>query len=132
MVAEQAEHAEQAERVGHAENPASHGRPTLDGQVALVTGAGSGIGKSAAMALASAGAHVVLADIDGSACEKTAAELDGNAGRVLAVPCDVRKRADIASLVSLTVDTFGQLDCAFNNAGVAGRVLVEDRTAAVR
>ncbi len=88
------------------------------GQVALVTGAGSGIGLSTARAFAETGAAVVLADVNGSALE-AATDTLGRAGRkALAVTCDVSDEEQVAAMVGRIVATFGRLDRAFNNAGI--------------
>lgn len=90
----------------------------LDDQVAIVTGAGSGIGAAAAVAIAAAGARVVLADVD--ACEATAKAVEDVGGEALAMPTDVARNWEVEALVSATLDTYGRLDCAFNNAGIEG------------
>ena len=94
--------------------------PTYDftDQVAVVTGAASGMGRDTANAFAAAGAAVVLADIDHAAAESAAAELTASGHQALAVACDVADEQQVAALVKHTVDTFGRLDMAFNNAGV--------------
>lgn len=91
------------------------------GKVALVTGASSGIGKATAMAFAAAGANVVLADVlevDGA---KTAKEVEGKGVKSLFVKCDVSSESDIKNLMSRTIETFGRLDYAINNAGIEGK-----------
>ncbi|MGG2396691.1 SDR family oxidoreductase [Pseudomonas sp. SH1-B] len=88
------------------------------GQVALVTGAAQGMGFDTARAFAEAGAAVVLSDINGDVLQKSVAELEGEGHRVLGVVCDVADEAQVEALVKKTVDTFGRLDMAFNNAGL--------------
>jgi NAD(P)-dependent dehydrogenase (short-subunit alcohol dehydrogenase family) len=94
--------------------------PTYDftGQVALVTGGSSGMGLATVHAFAEAGAAVVLADINENTL-RTAADDLAKAGRqVLGVRCDVSDEDSVAAMVKTTVDTFGRLDMAFNNAGI--------------
>jgi NAD(P)-dependent dehydrogenase (short-subunit alcohol dehydrogenase family) len=88
------------------------------GQVALVTGAGSGMGRDTAHAFAAAGAAVVLADINEDGLRAATDELTADGHQALAVTCDVSDEAQVAALVARTVDTFGRLDMAFNNAGI--------------
>ena len=94
--------------------------PSYDftGQVALITGASSGMGLSTARAFTDAGAAVVLADINRAALQGVTAELAGTGHRVIGVPCDVADEGQVAALVATTVETFGRLDMAFNNAGI--------------
>jgi NAD(P)-dependent dehydrogenase (short-subunit alcohol dehydrogenase family) len=94
--------------------------PTYDftGQVALVTGAGSGMGLATAQAFAEAGAAVVLADSNEQTLRTATAELTSAGHQALGVGCDVSDEAQVAALIERTVDTFGRLDLAFNNAGI--------------
>ncbi len=94
--------------------------PTYDftGQVALVTGAGSGMGLATAQAFADAGAAVVLADVNEAALRTAADGLTAAGQRALGVTCDVSDEDQVAALVERAVATFGRLDMAFNNAGI--------------
>ena len=86
-------------------------------KTALVTGAGSGIGRASALALNAAGYNVVLAGRRKEELEKTAAMAKAGAGRMLAVPTNVTDRAQVAALFGKTKEAFGRLDVLFNNAG---------------
>jgi NAD(P)-dependent dehydrogenase (short-subunit alcohol dehydrogenase family) len=94
--------------------------PTYDfrSQVALVTGGSSGMGRDTVDAFAAAGAAVVLADVDEDALRAATDRLTAAGHRALGVVCDVADEAQVAALVDRTVDTFGRLDMAFNNAGI--------------
>jgi len=87
------------------------------GKIAIVTGAGSGIGRAAAVALQSAGYSVVLAGRRVEALEKTAAMATPSGGRLLAVPTDVSDPEAVRALFAKTREAFGRLDLLFNNAG---------------
>ncbi len=90
----------------------------LGGKRAIVTGAGSGIGRSIAIRLAAEGARVVVSDVDGEAAEAVAAEIGGAGGEALVQKTDVTDAADVEALVELTVTRWGGLDVMVNNAGV--------------
>jgi NAD(P)-dependent dehydrogenase (short-subunit alcohol dehydrogenase family) len=86
--------------------------------VALVTGAGHGIGRESARALAAAGAAVFVADIDGAAAEEAAAEIRADGGESEAVQTDISDEAGVAALMERVRDRFGRLDVAVNNAAI--------------
>ena len=90
------------------------------GQVALVTGAASGIGLATAKAFAQAGAAVVLADINAEALGRVTAELAAAGHQAIGVACDVADEAQAAALIERTIARFGRLDLAYNNAGILG------------
>lgn len=94
--------------------------PTYDftGQVALVTGAGSGMGLVTAQAFATSGAAVVVSDINDAAATAAAEALTAAGHQALAVVCDVSDESQVAAMINRTVATFGRLDMAFNNAGI--------------
>lgn len=98
--------------------------PTYDfkGQVALVTGASSGMGLATAGAFAEAGATVVLADLKEDAVQSAAQNLVAAGHRATAVTCDVSDDSQVESMVARIVAEFGRLDLAFNNAGVMAQV----------
>ncbi|TDZ98501.1 Levodione reductase [Mycobacteroides salmoniphilum] len=94
--------------------------PTYDftGQVALVTGASSGMGLTTARAFAQSGASVVLADINPATLGAVTDDLTAAGHQVLGVQCDVSDEASVAAAVRAAVDSYGRLDMAFNNAGI--------------
>lgn len=90
----------------------------LHGQVALVTGAGQGIGRSFALALAAAGSAVVVADINGAAARSVADEVAALGRESLAVEVDVADERAVAESVTATAETFGRMDTLLNNAAM--------------
>jgi NAD(P)-dependent dehydrogenase (short-subunit alcohol dehydrogenase family) len=92
----------------------------VEGKIALVTGAGSGIGEASARLFAQEGASVVVADIDAEAAERVAASIRASGAPASAVAADVTDEADVAAMVQHVLDRFGRLDCAHNNAGISG------------
>jgi NAD(P)-dependent dehydrogenase (short-subunit alcohol dehydrogenase family) len=94
--------------------------PTYDfsGQVALVTGASSGMGLATAQAYAESGAAVVLIDVNETALQAATDDLTGAGHQVIGVVCDVADEGSVAAAVKAGVDAFGRLDMAFNNAGI--------------
>ncbi len=91
---------------------------SFENKVALVTGAASGLGLATAKAFAASGAAVVLADWNATNVRAAAAELAAQGHRTLAIPCDVADDVQVEAMIEKTVLTFGQLDAAFNNAGI--------------
>jgi NAD(P)-dependent dehydrogenase (short-subunit alcohol dehydrogenase family) len=91
------------------------------GKVAFITGAGSGIGRETALAFAREGASVVAADVSEQANQETASMIETEGGRAIAIRCDVTKPADVEGALAKTIEAFGRLDFAFNNAGIEPR-----------
>jgi NAD(P)-dependent dehydrogenase (short-subunit alcohol dehydrogenase family) len=87
-------------------------------KIALVTGGGSGIGRTAALALASIGFTVVIAGRRPEPLDKVAGEIAAQGGSALAVPCDVAQEPQVAALFATIAKTYGRLDLLFNNAGL--------------
>ncbi|WP_084398807.1 SDR family NAD(P)-dependent oxidoreductase [Henriciella aquimarina] len=90
----------------------------FSGQVALVTGAASGMGLATARAFAEAGAAVTLADLGGEALDRAVEAITTAGGKAMGVACDVTDEAQVAATVERTVSDFGRLDMAYNNAGI--------------
>jgi NAD(P)-dependent dehydrogenase (short-subunit alcohol dehydrogenase family) len=102
----------------------------MEGKVALVTGAASGLGLATATAFAKAGAAVTMADWDDKAVREAAAQLAAEGYQTLAIQCDVSDDKQVQDMVDKTVETFGRLDYAYNNAGVQNELAeAADQTA---
>jgi NAD(P)-dependent dehydrogenase (short-subunit alcohol dehydrogenase family) len=95
----------------------------LAGRVALVTGAGSGIGRATAIAFAAAGARVAVSDVVTEGGEETVRLIRETGGDAMFIRADVSQAGDVAALVRATVERYGRLDCAHNNAGIGGGTL---------
>ena len=90
----------------------------LSGQVALVTGAAAGIGRATAQAFAREGIKVVVSDVDAAGGEATVELIRAAGGDARFIRCDVTRDAEVQALVAATVEAYGRLDYAFNNAGI--------------
>ena len=99
-----------------------------NGRVALVTGAGSGIGRAVSLTLQAAGYSVVLAGRRSEALEQTASAAASGGGRMLAVPTDVTSPDSVRALFAKARETFGRLDVLFNNAGANTPAIPHGRT----
>jgi NAD(P)-dependent dehydrogenase (short-subunit alcohol dehydrogenase family) len=94
----------------------------LEGKAALVTGASSGIGRAAALAMAREGARVMAADMTEAAGNETVELIRKAGGEAQFIMINVAKADEAAAMVTAAVKAFGRLDCAFNNAGVSGKI----------
>lgn len=90
----------------------------LGGKVALVTGAGGGIGRATALVFARSGAAVMVSDVNVAEGEETVARISAAGGRATFRRCDVSRSEEVKALIAATVTDLGGLDCAFNNAGI--------------
>jgi NAD(P)-dependent dehydrogenase (short-subunit alcohol dehydrogenase family) len=93
----------------------------LQGKTALVTGGASGIGRATALAMAREGARVAVADQTEERAAATVALINAGGGQAIAIGGNVALEADVAAMVARAVAAYGQLDCAFNNAGISPR-----------
>ena len=98
----------------------------LDGKVALVTGAGSGIGRASALTCAREGAKVMVADIVVEGGEETVQLVQNAGGEASFIKVDVSKAADVEAMINKVVETYGRIDCAHNNAGIEGQLASTD------
>ena len=101
----------------------------LDGKVALITGAGSGIGRASALVFAREGAKVALADIVVEGGEETVRMVKEAGGEAFFIKADVSNAAEVEAMVNTVVETYGRIDCAYNNAGIEGQLASTDEYA---
>ena len=94
----------------------------LEGQVALVTGAGRGIGEATALALAKEGAQLIIASRTATELSQVATRIESGGGCVAVMPTDVSQKEDVAQLVGKTIDLYGQIDILVNAAGIYGPI----------
>jgi NAD(P)-dependent dehydrogenase (short-subunit alcohol dehydrogenase family) len=92
----------------------------LEGKSALITGGGGGIGRAAALAFAREGARVAVADVALEPARETVASVNAAGGQAISLPGEVTRNADVRAMIDGVVGAYGRLDCAFNNAGIAG------------
>jgi len=92
----------------------------LDGQVAIVTGSGAGIGRGIAELFAQAGAVVVVSDLKKETADAVAQGINANGGKAIAVPCNVTNNEALENLVKEAIDSFGKITILVNNAGGGG------------
>jgi NAD(P)-dependent dehydrogenase (short-subunit alcohol dehydrogenase family) len=93
----------------------------LQDKVALVTGAASGIGRATALTFAREGAKLIIADLNEEGGQQTVHMITENGGEAMFVQVDVSNATEVEAMISKTVETYGRLDCAHNNAGIGSR-----------
>src|SRR5271167_1321049 len=94
----------------------------LQGKVALVTGGGSGIGRATALRLAREGAKIMIADYVPEGAERTVKMIKEASGEASCLAADVSVTKQVEMMINKTVETYGRLDCAYNNAGIEGAI----------
>src|SRR5215470_3012092 len=92
----------------------------LNGKSALVTGGGGGIGRATALAFAREGARVAVADLMVETARETVSLVNAAGGQAISLSGDMSKDADVRAMIDAVIGSYGRLDCAFNNAGIAG------------
>jgi NAD(P)-dependent dehydrogenase (short-subunit alcohol dehydrogenase family) len=92
----------------------------LDGKSALITGGGGGIGRATALAFAREGARIAVADYAAETAAETVAMVNAAGGQAISLTGDVTRARDVKTMLDDTITAYGRLDCAFNNAGIAG------------
>ena len=92
----------------------------LDGKSALITGGGGGIGRATALVFAREGARIAVADASTEAAQQTVALVNAAGGQAMSLGGDVTDSAQVQAMIASVVSAFGRIDCAFNNAGIAG------------
>src|SRR5579885_3800556 len=95
---------------------------SLKDKVAIITGVASGIGKAAASVFAREGAAVVAVDVTADEGDAVVKSIRDGGGKAFCVRCDIARGADVEAMVAAAVKTFGRIDCAFNNAGIIGKL----------
>jgi len=100
----------------------------LDGKVAIITGAGRGIGRAIALVLAREGADVVVNDVDSFSAEATASEVRAMGRRALSITADVSVKEEVIKMVEIAIKAFGKIDILVNNAGIFSSIPLEDIT----
>jgi NAD(P)-dependent dehydrogenase (short-subunit alcohol dehydrogenase family) len=95
----------------------------VKGLTALVTGAGAGIGRATALTFAAEGASVIVSDINDDGGQKTVDLIKDAGGTAIYIKADISKNADVKALISKSIDNFGSIDCAVNNAGIEGQMV---------
>ena len=92
----------------------------LDGKSALITGGGGGIGRATALAFAREGARVAIADANAESAQQTVEQVNQAGGQAMSLSGDVTDSAQVQAMVNAVIAAYGRIDCAFNNAGIAG------------